>query len=102
MTLTAWGTTVVVVIEIMLLVASVYGCTQITMDFRYREWFPPKTSWLHDGYRLEHEHFFGEQDLVKVYTTEGSHFYNQEQMMDCVFDFEQSPYISPLPESRSW
>lgn len=92
----------VVVIEVVFLVVSAYGCTKTRMDFRYREWFPPKSSWLHDGYRLEHDYFFGEQNQIRVYTTDGSHFYNQEQMMNCILEIEESPYMSQLPESRSW
>lgn len=89
-------------IEAVLLAGGIYGCTKATTDFKYREWFTPKNSWLRDGFQLEHELFSGNQAIVYVYTTGGSHYYNQNQMLKCVSEFENSPYMSSTPRLNSW
>ena len=47
-TLTWWGKVLVVVLELTMVGFAIYGCTQVYMDFNYRELFVPKVrdEWL--------------------------------------------------------
>lgn len=100
-TLTWWGSTIVILIEVIALVAAVYGCMHVSVDWQFREWFAPKGP-LHDGFNIEVKYFQGEQMMLNVYTKEGSYFYNQREMLDCVEGFRESDLISSVPQVRSW
>lgn len=96
------GMVVTFMIEALLLAGGIYGSTRATTDFRYREWFTPRNSWLRDGFQLEHKYFSGNQARLSLYTTGGSHFYNQREMLQCISQFEKSPYVSSVPRLTSW
>lgn len=101
-TLTRWGGGIILVIEFIGLLAAIYGCTQATVDFQYKQWFTSPDSWIRDGFNIENKFFFGNQDHVTLYTRFGDYFDNQENMLRCVQDIQSSPYLSKLPPSRSW
>lgn len=100
-TMTWWGSTIILIIEIAALAAAIYGCINIRVDFQFREWFAPK-GWLHDGFHVELEYFQGEQMLIDVFTKEGSYLYNQREMLQCVEAIRESQFVADLPRARSW
>ncbi|GMH37982.1 hypothetical protein BSKO_05866 [Bryopsis sp. KO-2023] len=101
-TLTWWGTTAVLILEGVVLAGAIYGCLNVQMDFRFTEWFTPKDSWLHEGFDVEDRFFGGEQNRFTVYTKEGSYFYNQQEMLDCVYGIQEDEFVSQIPRVRSW
>lgn len=96
------GMMTVLIIEAMLLTGGIYGCTKASVDFQYREWFTPKNSWIRDGFELEYKYFSGNQAVILLYTIGGSHFYNQEKMLNCISEIENSPHMAPTPRLNSW
>lgn len=100
-TCTKWGCTMVALLEVLVLGAAMYGCVHVTEDLRYREWFT-RGSEIQYGFELEAKHLHGEQVQMHIFTKDGSYFYNQEELLNCVEAVKTSGLIADVPEFHSW
>lgn len=76
------------------------------MDFRYREWFVPKTSYLSKAIAIENEYFFGDQNAIAIFTRvpkDGSDFFfHQDEYENLISAVKQEEYVSKIPPVISW
>lgn len=105
-TLTSFGSTVVLLIEAVLITAAIYGCTKVKMDLRYREWFVPKDSYLSESLKIERMYFLGPQDPFVVISKEpvdGRDFYfHQDEYLALVNAVRNADYVASVPPVTSW
>eukprot|EP00210_Caulerpa_lentillifera_P000448 g432.t1 len=105
MILSRSGKAIVLIIEIIGLSFAIYGCTNVYMDFRYKQWFAPKGSQLKDAFRIEEEYFNGDQNPFVIYTKDpddGSYFDYYSQMQDLFQGQKSNPFVSQTPMIKSW
>ncbi|GLC70304.1 hypothetical protein PLESTF_000957100 [Pleodorina starrii] len=104
--LNKYGKIVVVVLECIMLGFAIYGCTQVYMDFNFRELFVPKGNWLHKAFQVEDRHFGGEKVPVAAYTrgtVDGrDYFHYQDQLAALSEAFKNDKYITSVPPVSSW
>ena len=102
-TLSPVGRIAVIVIECLLVLFSIYGCTKVKMDFNYIDMFTPDGSPLKAAFDLESEYFYGDQVFFSVFTkeaTEGDYFYHQHELVALESAIESNPYV--VPPVHSW
>lgn len=105
LTLVPLGKIGVLVIEIALISLSIYGCTQITMDFRYQEWFIPEDSDLHQAFTIQRNYFLGNQVPFHAITREtypDAHFHQQAELWQFAQALRDDPHVAQMPPIRSW
>ncbi|CAD7704511.1 unnamed protein product [Ostreobium quekettii] len=98
------GQAVVVLLEVALMGAAVYGCTKLTMDLKYQEWFTPKGTWIYDGYRVEGKIFGGTRDQFDIFTKEAEedYFYHQKELRRLGEATRNNPYVVSYPPVVDW
>lgn len=105
-TLSPIGTAVVLVIEAVVLGAAIYGCTQVIMDFQFRDWFTPDSSFLKDGFKVEEQYFSGDQQPFFIYTKEASDgrdfFFHQDDYVDLIDGIRNAEFVARVPPVTSW
>ena len=105
LTLTRAGKVVVLMMEFVLIGFSIYGCTQVKMDFRYEEWFIPDGSYLHQAFKIEQDYFNGNQfpfHAITQETTPDAHFYAQNQLQHFAQALRDDPHVASAPPIRCW
>ncbi|CAD7701858.1 unnamed protein product [Ostreobium quekettii] len=102
------GKVAVILAEAGLLAWAIYGLTMVRMDFKGREWFTPKDSWLQNVFKLEELYFAGDSTKFQVYTKEAppdlpSYYYFQDGLARLEADLmANDKYVSDSPPVRSW
>lgn len=76
------------------------------MDFRYREWFVPKDSYLSESLYVDELYFLGQQDPFFVMTKEavdGRDFYSlQDEYLNLVDAVRNADYVANFPPVVCW
>ncbi|GMH36708.1 hypothetical protein BSKO_04581 [Bryopsis sp. KO-2023] len=105
-TLNPIGTAVVLAVEIGVLAVAIYGCTQVIMDFQFRDWFTPDDSFLKDGFRVEDKYFSGDQQPFFIYTKEATDgrdfFFHQDDYVALVEGIRETEFVAEIPRVTSW
>lgn len=85
---------------------AIYGCLNVHMDFRYREWFTPDGSWLKDAFDVESRYFFGNQMPFSVFTKEpvdgGSYFDHLDELQALGPALRAEKHVSAVPRIKTW
>jgi len=93
----------VILAECILLGFAIYGCTKVSMNFNYTDWFTPDDSPLKTAFELEDRYFYGDQLFYSVYTKEaagGDYFFHQDELVNLRVALEADPFI--VPPVRTW
>lgn len=89
-----------------MLAAALYGCTKVKMDFRYREWFVPKDSYLSESLLVDELYFLGPQDPFSVITKEAvdgrDFFFLQNEYLYLVDAVRNADYVAEMPPVITW
>ncbi|GMH38046.1 hypothetical protein BSKO_05930 [Bryopsis sp. KO-2023] len=100
------GSMGVLSIELMLVAAAIYGCTNVYMDFRYRDWFTPEGSWLKESFLVESKYYAGNQVSFSIYTKEPvdgvSYFDHQNELLALGEALRMEPHVAPIPRIETW
>eukprot|EP00803_Ostreobium_quekettii_P005975 evm.model.scf_1009.2 EVM.evm.TU.scf_1009.2 scf_1009:10842-19479(+) len=101
LTLHPVGMFVVIMTELLIVGAAIYGCTKVYMDFQITTWFVPKGSWLNDAFAIEDKYFGGVKINFHVYTKEpedGSNYFDHQDELEALGKaMAESPDIANRP-----
>ncbi|CAD7700500.1 unnamed protein product [Ostreobium quekettii] len=104
--LSTWGKVAVVLLELALLSAAIYGFMNTYMDFRFKDWFTPKGSRMATAFKIQDNHFGGDQNPFTIYTKaapEGLTYFDfQDQFVALMDATRQNPFVTDKPPVFGW